>query len=66
MSCHGYFKKYADVCFPETPPPLMSAYVCNWVPPSPLKTADVLCGRPLTSKPFSFNYKTVETVSEGT
>ena len=40
-------KKNADVCIPETPPPLMSANVCNWVPPPPLKIADVLCGRPL-------------------
>ena len=31
-----------DVCIPETPPPLMSANVCNWVPPNPLKIADVL------------------------
>ena len=43
----GYFLKNADVCIPETPPPLMSANVCNWVPPPPLKVADVLCGRPL-------------------
>ena len=40
-------KKNADVCIPETPPPLMSANVCNWVPPPPLKVVDVLCGRPL-------------------
>ena len=46
--CPGYFqKKNADVCIPETPPPLMSANVCNWVPPPPLEIADVLCGRPL-------------------
>ena len=30
------------------PSPLMSANVCNWVPPPPLKAADVLCGWPLT------------------
>ena len=29
------------------PSPLMSANVCNWVPPPPLKIADVLCGWPL-------------------
>ena len=45
-----YFFKNADVCIPETPPPLMSANVCNWVPPPPLKVADVLCGRPLSKK----------------
>ena len=39
----------ADVYIPETPPPLMSANVCNWVPPPPLKIADVLCGRPLST-----------------
>ena len=47
--CPDYFFKNADVCIPETPPPLMSANVCNWVPPPPLKVADVLCGRPLLS-----------------
>ena len=41
------FSWNADVCIPETPPPLMSANVCNWVPPSPKKIADVLYGRPL-------------------
>ena len=25
----------------------MAANVCNWVPPPPLKIAEVLCGRPL-------------------
>ena len=45
--CPDYFLKNADVCIPETPPPLMSANICNWVPPPPLKVADVLCGRPL-------------------
>ena len=42
-----YFSKNADVCVPETPSPLMSANICNWVPPPPLKVEDVLCGRPL-------------------
>ena len=45
--CPGYFLKNADVYISETPPPLESANVCNWVPPPPLKIADVLCGRPL-------------------
>ena len=44
--CPCYFKINADVCIPQTP--LESANVCNWVPPPPLKSADVLCGRPLT------------------
>ena len=44
--CPGYFFLNADVCIPETPPPLESANVCNWVPPPPLKIAVVLCGRP--------------------
>ena len=43
----GYFLKNADVCIPETPPPLESANVCNWVPPPPLEIVDVLCGWPL-------------------
>ena len=43
--CIGYFKENADVCIPETPP-LLSANVCNWIPPPPLKVADGLCGRP--------------------
>ena len=47
LEANGYFFKNADVCIPETPPPLESANVCNWVPPPPLKIADVLCGRPL-------------------
>ena len=46
--CPGNFLKNADVCIPQTPPPLQSANVCNWVPPPPLKIVDVLCGRPLT------------------
>ena len=41
------FSKIADVCIPETPPPLESPNVCNLDPPLPLKIADVLCGRPL-------------------
>ena len=32
------------------PSPLESGNVCNWIPPPPLKIADVLCGRPL--RPF--------------
>ena len=47
----------ADVCIPETPPPLMSADVCNWEPPPPLKTADVLCGRPLSYFLFSKKFR---------
>ena len=54
--CHGYFSKNADVCIPQTPPPLESANVCNWVPPPPLKNADVLCGRPLTNFAQAFYY----------
>ena len=41
------FSKIADVCNPETPPPLESANVGNLDPPPPLKIADVLCGWPL-------------------
>ena len=35
--CPGYVIKNADICIPETPPPLKSANVCNWVPPPPSK-----------------------------
>ena len=45
--CRGYFKKYADVCIPETPPPLMSANVCNWVPPPPQKLRTSFVDGPL-------------------
>ena len=44
--CPGYILKNADVCIPQTPPPLELANVCNWIPPPPLKIADVLCGWP--------------------
>ena len=45
------FSKIADVCNPETPPPLESANVCNVDPLPPPKN----CGRPLWTAPYGMN-----------
>ena len=40
--------KNADIYFPNTPSPLMSANVDNWLTPTPLGNADFLNGHPLS------------------
>ena len=51
------FKKMQTSAFLRPLPPLMSANVCNWVPPPPLKIADVLCGRPLRQHTFELHMR---------
>ena len=45
-----FFSKNADICIPETPSPIELANVGNLDSPSPLKSANVLYGRPLIHK----------------
>ncbi len=54
VDTYRYLFKNADVCLPETPTPLESANVCNWVPPPPKN-----CGHPLWTAPRGLSKGTV-------
>ena len=44
----------------------MSANVCNWEPPPPLKTADVLCGWPLRQTAYFLIQSLLESLKKQT